>query len=254
MVRLVTLTYGFYIKNYKEALINQLISVRKCCALNLPGSSCSQNKQSCRRTAAGSGSCHSRACGVCEWHSCYSHTNSGLTLLTREQCSFSCNIFQDHQYALDLANVKKRLNEAQEKLEELGRNLRNAKDRERRHKKTVKSLLEDLKHKHMLSEELQQRLGDILVGWTVSEMFPANPVKVLKFDQNSKKKKTTVSVRYVTGSEVMIVHSESSCKPQINTGRPKSPKKLCALDFIVLFVLTALRGSQWHIRTEQKPH
>ncbi|XP_005949806.1 THAP domain-containing protein 6-like isoform X2 [Simochromis diagramma] len=70
----------------------------------------------------------------------------------------------DHQYALDPVQVKKRLNEAREKLEELRRDLRNAKDRERRHKKTVKSLLEDLKHKHMLSEELQQRLDDILLG------------------------------------------------------------------------------------------
>ncbi|XP_030581228.1 THAP domain-containing protein 2-like [Archocentrus centrarchus] len=70
----------------------------------------------------------------------------------------------DHRYALDPANVKKRLNEAQEELEKLRRNLRNAKDRERRHKKTVKSVLEDLKHKHVLSEELQQRLGDILLG------------------------------------------------------------------------------------------
>uniref|UniRef100_A0A668T2E1 THAP-type domain-containing protein n=1 Tax=Oreochromis aureus TaxID=47969 RepID=A0A668T2E1_OREAU len=33
-----------------------------------------------------------------------------------------------------------------------------------KHKKTVKSLLEDLKHKHILSEELQQRLDDILLG------------------------------------------------------------------------------------------
>lgn len=78
--------------------------------------------------------------------------------------SFSRNIFQDHQYALDPVQVKKRLNEAREKLEELRRDLRNAKDRERRHKKTVKSLLEDLKHKHMLSEELQHRLDDILLG------------------------------------------------------------------------------------------
>lgn len=78
--------------------------------------------------------------------------------------SFSHTIFQDHQYALDPVQVKKRLNEAREKLEELRRDLRNAKDRERRHKKTVKSLLEDLKHKHILSEELQQRLDDILLG------------------------------------------------------------------------------------------
>uniref|UniRef100_A0A3P9CEB3 THAP domain-containing protein 6 n=1 Tax=Maylandia zebra TaxID=106582 RepID=A0A3P9CEB3_9CICH len=66
-----------------------------------------------------------------------------LHILDRHQLeshfSFSRNIFQDHQYALDPVQVKKRLNEAREKLEELRRDLRNAKDRERRHKKTVKS-------------------------------------------------------------------------------------------------------------------
>ncbi|XP_070705598.1 THAP domain-containing protein 6-like [Pempheris klunzingeri] len=64
----------------------------------------------------------------------------------------------DHQYALDPDKVKRKLTEAQEKVEELQRELRNAKDRERRHKKTVKSLLEDLKHKNMLTEELKQEL------------------------------------------------------------------------------------------------
>ena len=66
--------------------------------------------------------------------------------------------FQDHQYALDPIKVKKKLTEAQEKVEELQRDLRNAKDRERRNKKTVKSLQEDLKHKNMLTKELQQKL------------------------------------------------------------------------------------------------
>uniref|UniRef100_A0A3Q0T2C1 THAP-type domain-containing protein n=1 Tax=Amphilophus citrinellus TaxID=61819 RepID=A0A3Q0T2C1_AMPCI len=83
----------------------------------------------------------------------------GWFLYKESQVSEKSNIFQDHRYALDPANVKKRLNEAQEELEKLRRNLRNAKDRERRHKKTVKSVLEDLKHKHVLSEELQQRLA-----------------------------------------------------------------------------------------------
>ncbi|XP_070759528.1 THAP domain-containing protein 2-like [Enoplosus armatus] len=64
----------------------------------------------------------------------------------------------DHQYALDPVKVKKKLTEAQEKVEELQRDLRNARDRERRHKKAVKSLLEDLKRKNMLTEELQQKL------------------------------------------------------------------------------------------------
>lgn len=68
------------------------------------------------------------------------------------------NIFQDHQYALDPVKVKKKLTEAQERVEELQRILRNAKDRERRRKKVVKSLLKDLKHKNMLTKELQQEL------------------------------------------------------------------------------------------------
>ncbi|XP_041805599.1 THAP domain-containing protein 2-like isoform X2 [Chelmon rostratus] len=64
----------------------------------------------------------------------------------------------DHQYALDPVKVKKKLTEAQERVEELQRILRNAKDRERRRKKVVKSLLKDLKHKNMLTKELQQEL------------------------------------------------------------------------------------------------
>lgn len=72
--------------------------------------------------------------------------------------------FQDHQYALDPVKVKKKLSDAHERLEELQRDLRNAKDRERRHKKTVEILLEDLKRRHMLTEELQQKL-DFYSGW-----------------------------------------------------------------------------------------
>ncbi|XP_049907519.1 THAP domain-containing protein 6-like [Epinephelus moara] len=61
----------------------------------------------------------------------------------------------DHQYALDLIDVKRKLTEAQERVDELQRKLRNARDRERRHTKTVKSLLQDLKEKKLLTEELQ---------------------------------------------------------------------------------------------------
>ena len=38
------------------------------------------------------------------------------------------------------------------------RDLRNAKDRERRHKKIVKSLLRDLKQKNLLTKELQKEI------------------------------------------------------------------------------------------------
>lgn len=49
-------------------------------------------------------------------------------------------------------------------MEELQRELRNAKDRERRLKKTVKFLIEELQHKNMLTKELQQEL-DFYSGW-----------------------------------------------------------------------------------------
>uniref|UniRef100_A0A3Q3IUG1 THAP-type domain-containing protein n=1 Tax=Monopterus albus TaxID=43700 RepID=A0A3Q3IUG1_MONAL len=64
--------------------------------------------------------------------------------------------FQDHQYALDPVKVKKKLTEAQEMVEELQRDLRNAKDRERRHKRTMKSLIEDLKCTKRRSDCCQQ--------------------------------------------------------------------------------------------------
>uniref|UniRef100_A0A8P4G148 THAP-type domain-containing protein n=1 Tax=Dicentrarchus labrax TaxID=13489 RepID=A0A8P4G148_DICLA len=51
----------------------------------------------------------------------------------------------DHQYALDPVKAKEKLAVNQENVEKLRRDLRNAKDRERRQKKTVSSLLEDLK-------------------------------------------------------------------------------------------------------------
>lgn len=64
----------------------------------------------------------------------------------------------DHPYALDPVTVKKKLTEAQERVEKLQRVLRNARDRERRHKKIVKSLLKKLKDNNMLTKELQQEL------------------------------------------------------------------------------------------------
>ncbi|KAK1794887.1 hypothetical protein P4O66_010086 [Electrophorus voltai] len=63
----------------------------------------------------------------------------------------------DHQYALDPVKIKKKLTETQEKVEDLQQDLRNARDRERRHKETVNALLEDLKNKNVLREELQQK-------------------------------------------------------------------------------------------------
>ncbi|KAF7220366.1 THAP domain-containing protein 6 [Nothobranchius furzeri] len=64
----------------------------------------------------------------------------------------------DHHYALDPGQIKIKLREAQARVEELERQLRNAKDRERRQKQILRSLLDDLKTKGKISEELQLKL------------------------------------------------------------------------------------------------
>ncbi|XP_041862038.1 THAP domain-containing protein 2-like isoform X2 [Melanotaenia boesemani] len=53
----------------------------------------------------------------------------------------------DHPYAFDPVKAKEKWTEAQQKLEELQRSLRNARDRERRQKKTMKFLLDTLEDK-----------------------------------------------------------------------------------------------------------
>ena len=68
------------------------------------------------------------------------------------------NVFRNRQYALDPDMAKEKWFESQEKMEQLRRELRNAKDRERRQRRTVSSLLEDLKKNKMLTEELEQKL------------------------------------------------------------------------------------------------
>lgn len=72
--------------------------------------------------------------------------------------------FQDHQYALDPVQAKKKLAEAQERIEELQRELRNSKDRERRLKKTVMFMITELKSKNNLPPNLQSYI-DIFSGW-----------------------------------------------------------------------------------------
>ncbi|XP_048087640.1 THAP domain-containing protein 3-like [Alosa alosa] len=64
----------------------------------------------------------------------------------------------DHDYALDPAKAKQKLAEYQKEVEKLRRQLRNARDRERRHKKTVNSLLKVLKGKNILTKELLKNL------------------------------------------------------------------------------------------------
>ncbi|XP_049911307.1 uncharacterized protein LOC126396951 [Epinephelus moara] len=73
---------------------------------------------------------------------------------TPSQVHLQGSVQQDHH----LIDVKQKLTEAQERVDELQRKLRNARDRERRHTKTVKSLLQDLKEKNLLTEELQHKL------------------------------------------------------------------------------------------------
>ncbi|XP_052420241.1 THAP domain-containing protein 6-like [Carassius gibelio] len=67
----------------------------------------------------------------------------------------------DHSYALPASPAvpKTRLCEALARVESLEHELRNVKDRERRAKKTVRDLLEDLKGKNLINEDLKERLG-----------------------------------------------------------------------------------------------
>lgn len=69
--------------------------------------------------------------------------------------------------------VKEKWFESQEKMEQLRRELRNARVRERRQKQTVSSLLEDLKKNKMLTEELEQKL-DFYSGWLIFHKYKCN--------------------------------------------------------------------------------
>ncbi|KAK0137651.1 DNA transposase THAP9 [Merluccius polli] len=66
----------------------------------------------------------------------------------------------DHPYALSNSptRLKARHSEALDRVERLEREKQNAKARERRAKKTVKSLLEDLNNNNLINEELKERL------------------------------------------------------------------------------------------------
>lgn len=57
-----------------------------------------------------------------------------------------------------LTRLKVRLSEALGRMESLEREKLNAKARERRAKKSVKSLLEDLKRKNLINKKLKERL------------------------------------------------------------------------------------------------
>ncbi|XP_015240684.1 PREDICTED: THAP domain-containing protein 6-like [Cyprinodon variegatus] len=64
----------------------------------------------------------------------------------------------DHHYALDPNQIKKKISDAHARIEELERQLRNAKDRERRQKEALNSLLDDLDARGMISGEMQIQL------------------------------------------------------------------------------------------------
>ncbi|CAH2314952.1 THAP domain-containing 6-like [Pelobates cultripes] len=66
----------------------------------------------------------------------------------------------DHSYALPASptTLKTRLNEALARGESLEREKKNARAREKRAKTTVKSLLGDLRKKHLINEELKEKL------------------------------------------------------------------------------------------------
>ncbi|XP_015240287.1 PREDICTED: THAP domain-containing protein 6-like [Cyprinodon variegatus] len=67
----------------------------------------------------------------------------------------------DHSYALPPSpgDLKAKLNEALERVESLEREMRNAKDRERRAKTALQVLLMDLRGKNIIDEDLKQRHG-----------------------------------------------------------------------------------------------
>ncbi|KAJ8286682.1 hypothetical protein GJAV_G00041960 [Gymnothorax javanicus] len=67
---------------------------------------------------------------------------------------------EDHSYALpsSLSDLKARLNDALARVESLEREMRNVKDRERRAKNAVYSLLADLRRKNITNKEPKKRL------------------------------------------------------------------------------------------------
>ncbi|XP_053097893.1 DNA transposase THAP9 [Pangasianodon hypophthalmus] len=74
---------------------------------------------------------------------------------------FQIYIIQDHSYALPASptGLKTRFCEALARVESLEHELRNVKDWERRAKKTARDLLEDLKGKNLINEDLKERLS-----------------------------------------------------------------------------------------------
>ncbi|KAL7387535.1 hypothetical protein ABVT39_024977 [Epinephelus coioides] len=76
----------------------------------------------------------------------------------------------DHSYALPLSpdDLRARLSEALARVESLEREKQNAKDRERRAKNTVHGVLEALRVKQLINEELKERLDSYSARWMSS--------------------------------------------------------------------------------------
>nr|XP_033487880.1 THAP domain-containing protein 6-like [Epinephelus lanceolatus] len=74
--------------------------------------------------------------------------------------SFPVHLLRDHSYVLPSSpdDLRARLSDALARVESLEREKQNAKDRERRAKNTVCSLLEDLRGKKLINEELKDKL------------------------------------------------------------------------------------------------
>nr|XP_061797068.1 THAP domain-containing protein 6-like [Nerophis lumbriciformis] len=73
--------------------------------------------------------------------------------------SLPCELPKDHSYTLPSAAIlRRRLDEALDRIDSLERESRNAKVRESRSKETVRCLIDELREKKLINEELKDRL------------------------------------------------------------------------------------------------
>lgn len=93
----------------------------------------------------------------------------------RRPCSSHLIFFQDRLYYCNLVKTKQKVSESQDQVERLSQDLRNARNRKKRQKMTVRYLLEDLKEKNMLSEQLKQKL-DFYSGWLIQVLLSSSSI------------------------------------------------------------------------------
>lgn len=91
---------------------------------------------------------------------CYTNKATATVLISDADWPFPSFLYQDHLYALPTSpsDITAKLNQALARVESLERHIRNAKDRERKAKSIVHALLEDLRQKTLINEELKERL------------------------------------------------------------------------------------------------